>query len=245
MKSSEIVINQTEGRRWLSFPPLQAYPSVIHGFLLGDRDSPPDKAGETVEQILKRITSGGRKLITLSQMHRDGCAIISRKDRPGSGYQADAVFTDRDDVLISVQVADCLSIFLVNQTSNVVGLIHAGWRGTILGIVQTALSKAERQLGCRAGDFTAVLGPCIRSCCYQVSGAVAVLFDRECVQKTKEGSTRLDLVRANVKQLADYGVEQERIFVCRECTCCRADLFFSHRREGKAAGRMIGFMGLK
>jgi YfiH family protein len=245
MKPSEIIINQTEDTRWLSFPPLQAYDFLLHGFLLKHRNCSPPGKPEATEQVLSKITSRRRKLVTLSQMHGDRCVIVSRKQRLQRRYQADAVFTDRDDVFISVQVADCLPIFLVNQTSKVVGLVHAGWRGTLMGIAQATLRKARTELGCRAEDFTVLLGPCIQNCCYQVSHDVAILFDKECIQKSPEGRVALDLICANAKQLTEYGVKHNRIWVARECTCCRADLFFSHRREPGANGRMIGFMGLK
>jgi YfiH family protein len=245
MRPSEIIINQTQDTRWLSFPHLLAYPFVLHGFLLKSPGSPGTGELEATERVLTSITSHRKKLVRLSQMHRDGCVVVSREEPPQKGYQADAVFTDRDDIFISVQVADCLPIFLVNPGSKVVGLVHAGWRGTLMGITQAALRKAQTELGCRSEDFVALLGPCIRSCCYEVSDEVAILFDKECIQKSSQGRAKLDLICANVKQLMECGVEQDKISVSQECTCCQAELFFSHRREPDAAGRMIGFMGLK
>jgi YfiH family protein len=244
MKPSEIIIHHTQDTRWLSFPPLQACPFLLHGFLLRRGDSPPPGEPEALEEILADITSHRKQLVALSQMHGDGCVIVSRKERHQSDYRADAVFTDRDDVFISVQVADCLPIFLVDPARRIVGLVHAGGRGTLTGIAQAALRKAESELGCRSEDFAALLGPCIRSCCYEVSDEVAILFDKECIQRSSRGRAKLDLIRANVKQLMECGVKQDMISVVQECTCCRADLFFSHRREPEAAGRMIGFMGL-
>ncbi len=245
MKPSETIFNQTQDTRWLSFPHLLAYPFVLHGFLLKYPGSTGTEEQGAIEGILTGITSHRKKLIRLSQMHKDGCVVVSRQEPLQKSYQADAVFTDRDDVFISVQVADCLPIFLVNPTSKVVGLVHAGWRGTLMGVTQAALRKAQTEMGCRSEDFVALLGPCIRSCCYEVSDEVAILFDKNCIPRSRQGRARLDLICANVKQLTECGVKQDIISVGQECTCCRADLFFSHRREPEAAGRMIGFMGLK
>jgi YfiH family protein len=168
--------------------------------------------------------------------------IINRGENLKGLYLGDAVLTNRDDVLIRVQVADCLPIFLVNETDKVIGVIHAGWRSTILGIVRRTLIRAQANLGCNPGDFTALLGPCIQACCYEVSDDLAILFDRECVKPAGNGNLALDLVCANVQQLADCGVKQDRIFEVGECTCCNTDLFFSYRREGKRTGRMVAFM---
>lgn len=245
MKSCELVINLTDGVRWLSFLPLRARSFVLHGFLAADRKQPSAVHPERLEGILCKMTSRKKRLVTLSQTHRDRCVVVTSKDKPESSYDGDAILTNRDDIFISVQVADCLPIFLINETSQVVGLVHAGWRGTILGIAQESLRKAKINLGCQAEDFTAVLGPCIRGCCYEISEDVAILFDRECIKPRDGDRWSLDLICANLKQLTDCGVKQDRIFVTSECTCCNADLFFSHRREGISAGRMVGFMALR
>jgi len=245
MNCVEPVVNRTDSIRWLSFPPLQTYPFVLHGFLARTSESPRYGETEAVEEILCSITSRKKRLITLSQVHRDRCTVITRQDRPEARYPGDAILTNRDDIFISVQVADCLPVFLLNETSKVVGLVHAGWRGTILGVVRNTLGTAKSRLGCEASDFTAMLGPCIRSCCYRISDDVAVLFDKDCIKRMAGGLASLDLVRANVKQLMDCGVEQNRIYLTDECTCCNADLFFSHRRESNSAGRMTAFMAIR
>jgi YfiH family protein len=245
MNCVEPVISLNGSIRWLSYPPLQAFPFVLHGFLAKASDSSGVREAGAVEETLCKITSQKKRLITLTQIHQDQCVVITQKDSPEANYRGDAILTNRNDLFVSVQVADCLPLFLVNETSRVVGLVHAGWRGTILGVVRNTLKTAKSRLGCKAGDFTAMLGPCIRSCCYRVSDDVAVLFDRDCIERTSGDSASLDLVRANVKQLTDCGVEQNRIYLTEDCTCCNVDLFFSHRRESDNTGRMTAFMALR
>jgi hypothetical protein len=178
-------------------------------------------------------------------MHRDECVTIASRDQFKARYTGDAVLTDRDGVLISVAVADCLPIFLVNSNRRVIGMIHAGWRGTLLGIARRTLQRAKDQFGCGPGDFTVLLGPCIQSCCYRVSDDVAILFDADCVSRSHDGGRTLDLVRANLKQFVRRGVKEDKIFVVGDCTHCEEQLYHSYRREKEDAGRMIGFLGLK
>ena len=245
MRSSDFAVKLTEGIRWLSFPPMDVFPFILHGLVVKNQDFPADVKTKDVESLLQKITSQKRILISLSQMHQDECVIITSEDKLKRRYTGDALLTVRDDIFVSVWLADCLPIFLVEEKRKAIGLIHAGWRGTLLGIVRRTLEKAKHQLGCEPGDFTILFGPCIQSCCYQVSDDVAILFDEKCVSRTKDGEVTLDLIRANMKQLVSCGVKESKIFVTGKCTFCDEELFYSYRREKENAGRMIGFMGLK
>ncbi len=245
MRSSDLVVNQTCGIRWLSFLPLDACPFILHGFVIKNRNFPPDVKIKKVEKFLQKITSQKRRLISLSQKHQDECEIIFSKDKLKRRYKGDALLTDRNDIFISVWVADCVPIFLVEEKRRVIGLVHAGWRGTLLGIVRRTLERAKHQLGSKPRDFTVLFGPCIQGCCYQVSDDVAILFDEKCVNRDKDGKVTLDLICANLKQLVSCGVKEDKIFVTGRCTFCEEELFYSYRREKENAGRMIGFMGLK
>ncbi len=245
MRSSNFVVNSTRSIKWLSFPPLDTYPFILHGFIVKNQKNLLNAETKEVEKFLQKITSQKRILISLSQMHRDECEVITSKDKLKRRYKGDALLTDRNDIFISVWVADYLPIFLVEEKRRVIGLVHAGWRGTLLGIVQRTLEKAKHQLGCKPADFTALFGPCIRSCCYQVSDDVAILFDRKCTSRTQNSKVTLNLICANLKQLVSCGVKEDKIFVTGKCTFCDEELFYSYRREKEKAGRMIGFMGLK
>jgi YfiH family protein len=245
MRSSDFVLHQTQGIKWLSFPALDAHSSIIHGFLLKNQSLLPDIKTKQVDEFLKGIDSRERKPVSLSQMHQDECVIVTSEDRLKRRYKGDALLTNRDDVLVCVEVADCLPIFLPEERKKTIGLVHAGWRGTLLGIARRSIQRAKRRLGCHPGQFTVLFGPCIGTCCYQVSEDAGILFDEECIRPCAEGGLMLDLIRANMKQLVDCGVKEDRIFVTDRCTCCDAELFCSYRREGEGVGKMIGFMGLR
>lgn len=55
----------------------------------------------------------------------------------------------------------------------------------------------------------------------------------------------LDLAAAARAQLIAAGLRRTAIDISGYCTACRADLFFSHRREGNRAGRMMAAIGLR
>ena len=245
MQSSDFMVNQTNNIKWLSFPVLNTYDFILHGFFIKSPNSPPPREGKEIKRLLQRITSGERSLISPQQMHQDECLVITWRDKLKTKYKGDAILTNRNDIFISVQVADCVPIFMVNEKRGVIGLIHAGWKGALLGIARKTVEKAKHQFGCKPEDFTVVFGPCIRSCCYKVSDDVAILFDKKCVNRSPNHSSMLDLICVNRKQLLNCGVKEERIFATNVCTFCDKELFHSYRREKENAGRMIGFLGLK
>jgi copper oxidase (laccase) domain-containing protein len=215
MRPSDFVINQTEDIRWLSFPPLNAFPFILHGLIIKGRNPTEDSGRKTPGKLLKTIIRHEARFVSLSQMHRDECVTISSRDQIKRRYTGDAVLTDRNE------------------------------RGTLLGIAPRTLEKAKHQFGCEPGDFTVLFGPCIQSCCYRVSDDAAILFDTECVSRSHDGGRTLDLARANLKQFAGCGVKEDKIFVVGDCTHCEEQLYHSYRREKEDAGRMIGFLGLK
>ena len=97
-----------------------------------------------------------------------------------------------------------------------------------------ALGKA----GVEPGELVAALGPAILPCCYEVGPEVL-----EAVGIAARGPGRLDLHACNRRQLREAGVPEGSIHAAPWCTRCRSDLFFSFRREGGAAGRLMAVIG--
>jgi len=233
--------------RWLSFSPLRDFDFVEHGLIIKNPKhnlSFPVKKN-SLKKLLKKITSEEKSLIVPQQIHGNGCLSIKKEDRLKKRYKGDAILTDRKDIFLTVSVADCLPIFLIEPRRKLVGLIHAGWRGTLLGIAREAIRKATDEFDCNPQDFTLLLGPAIQRCCYEVSEEIAILFDEDCSVRTSGDRPKLDLAHANVKQFLSCGAKEKNIFGITDCTCCNQDMFHSFRRDGDKAGRMIAFLGIK
>ncbi|MFQ6032272.1 MAG: peptidoglycan editing factor PgeF [Candidatus Zixiibacteriota bacterium] len=233
--------------RWLSFSPLQDFDFVTHGFIIKNEEQylATQIKKNTIRRLFEKISSEERHILVPQQVHGDGCVTIKKGDGLKKKYKGDAILTDRRDILLTVSVADCLPIFLIDSQKKVVGLIHAGWRGTLLGTARESLRKAKNEFGCDPQNFTILLGPAILRCCYEISEAIAILFDEDCLVRIPGEKPKLDLIYANVKQLLDCGVKRKKIFATNECTCCNKDMFHSFRRDGDKAGRMIAFLGIK
>lgn len=156
--------------------------------------------------------------------------------------EADALVTDLKDVLIAVRTADCLPIFIWDPVHEAMGIVHAGWKSTHKEIVRRTLEVMAQRFETRIADVSVAFGPAIRSCCYEVSSE----FKRNFPYATFEQGGRIfmDLAKANRDQLWLSGIDRDQLFDCRICTVCSPG-YFSYRRDGDKAGRMISGLMLR
>lgn len=165
----------------------------------------------------------------------------------------DGIITTNKKIMPVVTVADCVPIYLYECEKKVFGIVHSGWKGT--GIVEEAISLANKEYGAKAENFCVVIGPHIHNCCYIVDQNRAQYFienfGAECVKKLEEGVKvdwnngdgplyRLSLEKANLAALKRCGVREENIAVCSDCTSCN-EIYGSNRRETKLAGKPDAF----
>jgi YfiH family protein len=168
--------------------------------------------------------------------------------------KADGMTCKDRDVVLAVTVADCLPVFLCDTETGAYALLHSGWKGT--GIVLRALAMMAEQWGTRPSSVAALLGPCIRPCCYPVDEERAAAFEAEfggsggdCppeeyplgpVVRRNGGQPALDLQAANARLLAGAGVRN--LSYCVDCTFTDQRLG-SFRREGRSYTRMLAVLG--
>ena len=145
--------------------------------------------------------------------------------RAGSrGVEGDGLWSEEPGVPMLALGADCLPIAVARTDGGrALAVLHAGWRGLADGLVAAGVAA----LG--DGPKAAVVGPAIGPCCYEVGEEVATLFDEDLT-----ADRRLDLWSAAERALRRAGVDRvERVDLC---TRCHPELFFSHRRDGRARG---------
>ena len=192
-----------------------------------------------------------------------------------SPLKADGLFTDEPGLLIAVLTADCIPVLVADRKRHVVAAFHAGWRGTLKRIVETGVGRMRLEFGSRPEDLVAAIGPGIGACCYAVGEEVCSQFEsqfdyahtlfrevfssdpvrikypmlflnqRAPGHSAPHSSLHLDLVEANRRQLRAAGVDADAIKVVGGCTCCQADLFFSHRASGGNTGRLMAVIGMR
>ncbi len=253
----------TTRRGGISRPP---YDSLNLGLHVGDAESAVLENRDRVRELLR---AQDRVWAEAEQVH--GCQVAAAThDAVSLGPEghavihdwfryekADALVTCYSDYLLALFFADCVPVFVVEPRSRVVGLAHAGWRGTARRIATATLALVggpEAPLGGRAEHVRAVIGPCVGICCYEAGWSVMrsvlatipkALRDERAVRRTGFGKWHLDLARVNALQLIEAGVPEAQIEVIPRCTCCESDTFFSVRADGNPTGRCGAFAWLE
>ncbi len=171
---------------------------------------------------------------------------------PGSDPlgEADALMTDAPGVAVMTLHADCMPVLLVDPERPAVCAIHAGWRGTTLGIVRAAVQAMTATYGSDPARLLAWIGPSIGGCCYEVGDEVVAAW-RALTGDAAPGAivagprkAHIDLVAANHWLLAEAGVAADRIEVAAACTRCDGERWFSHRGQGADTGRFGAIIGI-
>jgi YfiH family protein len=191
------------------------------------------------------------------QVHDNHIKIIESSNRGRGRESRDSAFADTDglithesDILLASFYADCVPLLFYSPDSDIIGVAHAGWKGTVKNIGVSMVEKFQ-ELGADKKQIMVAIGPSIGSCCYEVDDRVVEplhqvlpdVFQSSMITATTNGRYYLDLKEANKQLLLLAGLKSSQILVSKRCTQCEDTLFFSHRREGSSAGRMVAFIG--
>jgi hypothetical protein len=236
-------------RIFQSIPNLVAGVSTRHG---GVSETPfsslnlgvhTDDSPEIIEQNLSifcaELGISPSDLARSYQVHGDKIWVTGRP-----GYQSgfDAMVSVQPGVFAGVGIADCTPILLADPVTRVCAAIHAGWKGTVAGIVEkTALRMIENR-GSNPADILAYIGPCISQAHFEVGDEVAAHFAEE-FKSRKASKWHVDLKAANAAQLIKLGIKQ--IEIDTACTVENNADYFSHRKEAGTTGRMLALIGFQ
>ncbi|MBN1686424.1 MAG: laccase domain-containing protein [Spirochaetales bacterium] len=187
------------------------------------------RQGQARENYLRRQKIPVERVTFFHQTHSKTVAVVT--SRTVSPVPADGGATIAPDVILSITVADCIPILLFDRAGGGYALLHSGWKGT--GIAAAALETMRGHFGTEPGNVTAVIGPGIGGCCYNVPEERAAGFSMlgSGVVTERNGMTYLDLKEANHRLLENAGVQDIRTSAI--CTCCSGYLG-SYRRQGPA-----------
>src|SRR3954452_20255112 len=214
--------------------------------------------GASVGDVPDAVTENRARLALALGFEPD--RLVQRPQGPGKGVlvvdettTAEAALTIRADILVSrtpgfllmQRLADCVGMLLWHQQAGVVGVAHAGWRGTALGVAGQFV-EAAADLGGDPDGLRVVVGPSIGPCCFEVGEEVVEQIPgaREASTLGPRGRPHVDLWELNRRQLVAAGVPAARVEVAGACTRCQPETYFSHRALGYPAGRFGAAIGL-
>lgn len=221
------------------------YKSLNLGFNTADQ---PEHTTENRRRFLDALGAGAdsgwsARLATSHQVH--GTEILNATE-PGRFDGYDALMTNKPGLLIGVSIADCVPILIYDQQQQAVAAIHAGWRGTVGGIVAKTLQAMQHQFGTQAVNCYAYVGTCIDESSFVVGQEVADQFDGAFKRVDSYSDTIfVNLKSANTRQLTDFGIPTAQISISTFSTVLNNEDYFSHRAEQGQTGRMLAVIGIK
>lgn len=216
----------------------------------GNVGDDPQAVDENYQRVFAALSANVERACSVWQVHGND-AVIVNGPIPGRRWVAlaDGMVTAQPGTPLVMRYADCTPILLYDPVKSVIGMAHAGWRGTVKGVGGSVVQVMVDAFGCDVGDIRAGIGPSIGPNRYQVGeevveavvgyfGAVDGLIARD----PADGTAYLDLWQANALDLRRAGVQH--IEIAGICTATRTDEFHSHRAEKGKTGRFAAVMSL-
>ncbi|MGH6888409.1 MAG: peptidoglycan editing factor PgeF [Rhizomicrobium sp.] len=196
-----------------------------------------DDEGHVVENrrhAVAALTERKCRLVTLYQVHSAEAVLVDAPWDTGSAPRADSAATDIPGIALGILTADCAPVLLADAQARVIGAAHAGWKGALAGVAESAVA-AMVALGARAERIAAAIGPCISQSAYEVGKEfrAAVLVSNPAdgcyfTPSNRDAHWRFDLPGYVRRRLATAGVQN--VTVLGLCTYAQESTFFSYRR---------------
>jgi hypothetical protein len=221
--------------------------SLNLGGTVGDDTGRVSRNRQLVFDALKLDT---QSLFDVWQVHGTSVALADGPRRLHEPHQkADIILTNQPMVTLMMRFADCTSIFLHDPVQRVVGLVHAGWMGTVNGAARVAIEAMVDKYGSKPADIRAGIGPSIGPDHYEVGEDVATKVRKtfgeysHVLNEQINGRIHFDLWEGNRVLLERCGVKD--IEVAGLCTACKLEDWFSHRAEKGKTGRFGALISLE
>ena len=232
---------------------VNCYTTKAHNFDLASKIG-KEKLEENYHTLCNSLKIKRESIVRPIQTHTD---VIKRVDNLDKNYQdVDGLITNKPGINLMLTFADCTPIFIYDQVHHAIGNIHSGWKGTVQKIGQKAVLRMKEEYDSKQEDLIVCIGPCIKSCHFEVRDDVKKIFEEtfgylgknDDIIKNKEGEKDkylIDTTLINELILEEVGVKLENIIDSEICTVCNSSILHSYRAERDASGRNVAVLGMK
>lgn len=189
----------------------------------------------------------------LNQVHKADGRVIRQvkdvKDNPLFFHDGDYLITDQPAIGLAIVTADCLPIVYFDKVKKVIGIAHAGWKGSVAGIATNVIMALQKKFLSEKKDIEIFFGPSAKKCCYEVDESFLKKIGKNVHLKNalfKNNDTySFDLALYNASELVSFGLSpQQLVFDYNKCTICNNN-FCSYRRQEGASARQVTVVSLK
>jgi YfiH family protein len=219
------------------------------------------RASEIVDQkpfsvFQKKALSPLRNYFFLHQTHGIEGGVVTEQSLglPLFTQEGDYLLTNRFDVGIGVATADCLPVVFVDPIKKAIGVVHAGWKGLVAGVVEQAVERMRNEYDSFFMDINFIVGPSAQGCCYEVgkdffkeASALRPSIEKflEAALFLREGRIFFDSILFFKLIFFEKGLAESNFnFSYAECTICKP-IYCSYRREKMSPLRQLTIVSLK
>ncbi len=226
---------------------------LIHGFTSKKQGNMQEESNRTAAIVVAGLQP--KALVWAKQAHGNMIHQVRQEDVgktidyvDGFIYKKDVSFAMQP--VLAVHVGDCVPLLFLDPVEEIIGVAHAGWKGTKEHIAKEMIRMFLR-LGSDAKNIHIAIGPYIHACCYEVDEERVMVFEREypggrgIVNKSGE-KWFIDIGLANIYDLRQSGVLESHIDWNQQlCTYMNKNEFYSFRRKTEPFGEIMGYIGYK
>lgn len=220
--------------------------SLNHGGTVGDERA---NVIENRRRVFASVERPVESIFDVWQIHGSQ-VICADAARPLDSLhkKADAILTNCPELTLFMRFADCVPVLLYDPVQKVIGIVHAGWQGTVKKIVGATINMMQAKYNSNPTDILAGIGPSICVEHYEVGPEVVeqvnMAFGSDSAELLRgyNGSIHFDLWKANRFTLEECGVQT--IQNAGICTACNTSDWYSHRAEKGKTGRFGVIMAL-
>ncbi len=251
---------------------LSSFPALVHGFstrlggvspapydslnlsrTLGDAET---KVRENYRIFAQATGANLAKPVLCHQIHSDRIFCVTAEDAlldlyDTTPFEGDALISRDKDVVLFSYYADCTPILLYDPVQEAIGAVHSGWRGTSLNIAGKTVRAMQEAFGTNPADLRLAIGAGICPQCFETHEDVPLAFREQfgsCmdghISPIAGGKFQVNLKGVIWDCLLEAGIFPQHIEVSGHCSCCEPDLFWSHRRLGRARGNQAALISM-
>lgn len=208
-----------------------------------------EKVIDSRKKFLKNFNLSLDNLVAAKQIHSNNIKIVDNQDKGKGAYAKDCLsgydglVTDKKNLILAVEAADCLPLFLFEPENEIIGAVHIGWRCAAQNIIGQLAKSLKSSYDVELNKFHLAIGPHIGQCCFEVGKEVfEKFFGYKKRFQQKNNMYFADLAGIVKDQLKDQGFDLHKLQQSKHCTCCDHDLYSFRQEKKQLAGQHLGII---
>ncbi len=169
-----------------------------------------------------------KNLVSLKQVHGKKTVILREPSR--RIIEADGVWTDEKDLTLTIRVADCQALVAYDPKNQIIGILHAGWKGLVNGAIKNFIAAYEREWKGNPNDLIVGIAPCLCVKCAEFTDPTRELIG---IDPQFFHGRNADLRAIADSQLMAAGIQKSHIERLTDCTKCENEKWWSYRGGDK------------